>query len=810
MKLFQRIPHAVAGTAIACCVHAADSPIQLNAKPALKNQTATQQSAARSLGADETNSSPRERGRILVKRNPIASEYQVFGDLGSSPGADADAEGVDYRAYFPTHNPLDRSSASFTVGASLNYNNLSGIAEPGAELSFTKPLSDRWTLSAQFRSNASDRLIEHYEAVWKPYFSDSSDPLFQLDRPRYSFDSIFTRNQVGALQIGHQLTENHAIYFKTYYQDYFDNSYRNRIEYQVAAGVIDPSSIDAKEDGSIIKADVTNARTRRYFGDTDNTRSRQHTTFGGSYEGSVWNVDYSVYSQKWDLDRTWYNWNFNDTGVDLSYDASSIYFPIVESSNLDPTNQETARFSSVRIHDNATRDRDLVGRIDAERRLEIGERAYWIQTGLLWRQKERAVREGRDVFTADSTNPFNLDQVAYDQPAGTILDGRYELQSGLDPLKGRQLIASNPELFAFSSYRSELESLPQAYDAEETVTSSYILGLTQIDDWSIEAGLRYERTETATRGTNSIPEAVNDPDEGAFLKELIDPNNGDVYVIKDLYSGNSYDNLLPSVEIGKELSRESSIKASYFQLLMRPQYFNIVDYRRISVPTQSISEGNPLLQPTLIDNFRLAWTIENERIGAFSAEAYLIEIENFFYGAVSTESILENGDAKDYRVSRVENGDSGTIKGLQLQWKKSLQGPLFYEKGDLSLAYTYSDSEAQVATRSESMLVPERSEHLLKATFSGSVGKLRNDLTVTYQSAALDDVGTNEEEDVYRKAFITTSLNTSYQLSDGRSLYLRLSNLTNHPERSFENSPYRVSRNQYSSWIGVFGFRQRF
>lgn len=811
MKPFNCNPITVAGAVLCSCLTTPAIHAQ-NATNTITTSSASQAaSTTLSEQKDETNSSPRERGRILVKRNPIASEYQVFGDIGTSPGADADGEGVDFRSFFPGKNPTDNPSDSLSLGYSLNFNDQSGIGKSGYRMAYSKALDpeEKWVAAIQFKSNASDRLIEHYESVW---LQTAGEDTYYLDRPRFSFDEILTENQVGTAQIGYRPNEAHAFYFKTSYQDYFDHSYRNRIELQLGGANVLEGSQTISEDNTISSASFTDARTRRYFGDTENTRTRIHNTFGGSYTGSEWNIDYSIYTQKWDLNNLWYNWNFRDTGIDLSYNIEDPYSPEVTIDNAtDLLDTSYASFSNLRIHRSNTRDRDIAARIDAERAITIGGANYWIQTGMLHREKERNADEGRKVYLPSNGNSFTLDQIAFESSGYPILSGAYTLPSGINPSKSRAFVENNPDIFVNNEYSEKVETAPQSYTAEESVTSTYLLGTRKAGEWTYELGGRLERTKTSSRGTVVIPEAVNDPDEGELIEVIQDPSTDSNLIIKDLYSENAYTNFIPSAEVSFKSTPNTTWQAAWFQLLMRPQYYNIVDYRRISIPTRSISEGNPNLSPTEIDKFRLAWTQTSNSLGSLSVEAYLINIENFFYGSVSEDSILEEGTPVLYRVSRVENGEDAKIKGFEVQWSKTAKDFAFFDSSTASLAYTYSDSEAHVQSRPDDILpTPERSEHLVKLSLNGTIGKFSNGIDFTYQSDALDDLGASYSQDKYREAVITLNARSSYQISENTTLSVSLSGLTDHPERSYEGSPLRVTRNQYSSWSGTFNLTRSF
>lgn len=774
---------------------------------------------------DEANTSPRERGRILQKRNPIASEYQSFGELGSGPGADVDGEGVDYRSFFPNDELFSGSREELKVDTNINLNKLSAKSKFGGGLSIRRALDEdsKWVLAAQLKSSASDRSIEHYEAVWRNLSTLRKDDsynlspseeadLYYLDRPRYSVDEIETRNNLYAAQIGFQPDERNTLFYKVSYQDYSDHFYRNRLEIQYGSGTLDDFSNSAVINETILeKASLSGVRTRRYFGSTNNERQRQHHILGGNYKGDHWEVDYSIYSQKWNVESEWFNWNFNDFDLAINYDASNPNLASYQvAGKPDLLSQEEARFSSLRIHDSFTNDEDLAWRVDGERKARFLNRDLWIQLGALHREKERENGEQRDVFSVDPANPFFLSDVERPSAPDTIIEDAIAHQSGLDPDTGAMLLETDPDKFVPNPFSSKVESAPNFYNAFESVSSAYVLGFTKFGDLSLEAGLRFEETTTETTGRIVVPEIVDDPNEGVLLESILDPS-GQVILIKDLSAQNSYNNTLPSLEASYRLSEKTEVKGSWFQTIMRPQYFSIVNYRRISVPTQSISEGNPELDPTAIEKYRLALIQDFDSFGKLSVEVYKIDVEDFFYGAVSQEDILEDGKLVEYTIGRTENGDTASINGYELQWQQQMERALLWENAKITLAYTYSDSEATLPTRpNEIILLPERSKHLLKTSFSGNIGPISTSINLNYQSSALDDIGDISAEDEYREKVISLSLSSTYKISEKSQVYLNLYNLTNHPERSFESTPLKRLRNQYSDSFAILGFRQSF
>ncbi|HCA77569.1 MAG TPA: hypothetical protein DEP33_13790, partial [Alteromonas sp.] len=77
--------------------------------------------------------------------------------------------------------------------------------------------------------------------------------------------------------------------------------------------------------------------------------------------------------------------------------------------------------------------------------------------------------------------------------------------AGMDLLLGEPYLAANPKQFNFNPAQSFLESIQDIYTSEESVSSAYIDAYQQRASWFWRLGLRYEKTETSTRGAVSGP-----------------------------------------------------------------------------------------------------------------------------------------------------------------------------------------------------------------------------------------------------------------------------------------------------------------
>jgi TonB-dependent receptor len=781
--------------------------------------------AKANANAEAATESPRERGRVLQKRNPIASEYQAPGTLGRSPGASSDGEGNDFRRLLPATGRLTAAGDTAQLSLFGTYQPLAGKLSPGLDVLVRRrlgPPERPWALEVRANVTSATRHIEHYESVWAPLVEPGPDgrrprtgtvpqtfagePVYFLERARVSQDVITTRTRSLSSLLEHRLSPTHTVFVQAAWSDYDDDFYRNRLEYNFGLGAVQPGLGDRPQDGTVVtEGAYRDAGARRYFGHTLTERDILRLQAGGRVAGPDWRADYAVYHATWVNRPQSDGWNFTDRGLDLAYRLDDPHRPTLAVTNgIDLSDTSRSPFNDLRAALTETRDTDRAARLDLERRLAVGGGTLWLGAGGLHREKERRNETSRLVYSRNPAAPLPLSAVEAVRRLGRVVRGFYALPPGLETAAIRRLTAAGSPAFAYAEARTTLESLQDRYTSEETVTGGYLLGSWTRGPWELEAGLRAERTRTATLGTVIAPAATDD----GVGEEIARVTEGATeYVIRGAPGSNRYSTALPSLAGSLRLGGGWTLRGTLHEQVMRPQYFDIVRYRRVHPPTTSINEGNPDLVPVSIRTAALAADYRHERIGELSVEVYRTTVADFFYSAQRYEVI----DGEQYNVARVENGDEGTVSGFQLQWSRSfaLRGPV--RRLAPALAYTFSDSEATVPTRpGDRLTLPERSRHLLRAELAWEAGRLGGAWEVASQSEALDEVGTGTDRDTYRGRVFSLDARLWWRLESGYRVTLSATNLTNAPERAHEGDPLRVTRNQYASTTWRLGVEATF
>jgi TonB-dependent receptor len=775
---------------------AADSPPQ--AVPA---------AAEAGTGAVE---SQRERNRVLQKRNPIASEYLISGELGFAPGALADGESVDFRSLLPPSGALLGSTDSTQLTASYLYHTASGRGKPGfaASLARTFGPAERPT-TVQVRANltSAERVVDTALWNWNPArFTLAGQAVYFLDRPRMQSDRIDTRTRSVLLHAEHRLGADHTVYAQVEGWDYADFFRRDMLEFRTGSGTPLPGRGDAPQGGTtIIDGAYAGARLRRVATEEAVDRERLRVQLGGHTRIGEWDFDYAVFHGHWRERRDSFWATFDHDGYDLSYRiGTDPYFPMFTAlAGTDIDDSRLSRFRESRPAKTTTRDVDWAGRADAVRRHQFSDLQLTVSAGILHREKERVKSLiQKDVFLRNDAQLLPIDGLRVPGAPVSFLKDRYLLPRSvnLDLMRARAA-AGDPALFR-DPVLSILEGLPDNYTSREAVSSAYLSAAVRRGRWSADVGLRAERTETDTLGTVIVPIAL-DQGVGRILADV--NNRGERTLARAVPTANRYSTWLPTLALGFDASESWAFRGSYFEQLMRPQYFDIVNYRILRTGMLQVDEGNPGLAPTGIRTLSLAADYRHARLGTLSLELYRLAVDRFFYTAQKPERV----EGVMFTNKRVENGGQATLQGFQAQWSREWKMAGFTLSP--SAAYTYSESEAEVSTRpADALTLPQRSRHLVQAGLEWSRGRFGGSGELSYQGRALDEVGQGPDRDIYRDTSVSLDAGLWWQVNQMWRATLAAQNLTDHPERSFEGDPQRAIRNEYLATTLTLGVQAWF
>lgn len=175
----------------------------------------------------------------------------------------------------------------------------------------------------------------------------------------------------------------------------------------------------------------------------------------------------------------------------------------------------------------------------------------------------------------DNTNQEMVFQADYQTPLGTrqlIETGAKVTMRQVDSQSQYLTATGNSELFV-----TDLSNTAGSLNYQQGIQAGYLsYTYASRTKYTVKAGARYEHTNIDAYGTTG--NRLNIPD---------------------------YGNLVPSINVSKPLSQNTTLKAGYNRRIQRPGLQQLNPNVNAANP-QNISKGNPLLNPELTDNLELS------------------------------------------------------------------------------------------------------------------------------------------------------------------------------------------------------------
>jgi TonB-dependent receptor len=268
---------------------------------------------------------------------------------------------------------------------------------------------------------------------------------------------------------------------------------------------------------------------------------------------------------------------------------------------------------------------------------------------------------------------------------------------------------------------------------------------------------------------------------------------------------NSYDNLLPSVNLALDATKNLVLRAAASRTMTRADLNSLAPIKTYSDVNFSVSGGNSQLLPLKADAFDLGaeWYFSNQ--GVFAASLFYKDIKSFISSPRTSEPLRP----EDYPAVRAvyptqprlldptltwtyqssANVDGTSLKGFELahqQAFKFLPGAL----GNLGFIgnYAYVDSTTQALRNGATVEVPL--EGLSKHSWNGTLYYETNRYGARLSVNKRDDyitsnTGSNGNVSEATTGPIRYDLSAAYHFSGKLSLTLEAVNLTNETERLF-------------------------
>ena len=226
-------------------------------------------------------------------------------------------------------------------------------------------------------------------------------------------------------------------------------------------------------------------------------------------------------------------------------------------------------------------------------------------------------------------------------PGGSFMKEDSVLQSSVDKI-------FTPENFNSQFIEIiEMTKASDSYDSEEEINSTYLmLDATLLSKFRVVTGVRNEYSTQMLNSKTQTGEDVN--------------------------VNESYNDILPALNVTYLLNENINIRAAYSITLARPEFRELAPFSYFDFVANELVEGNPALKRSLIYNYDLRFEVFPN-----SGELYAL---SFFYKKFKDpiEQILISASAFEPTRSYL-NGETANNYGIELELRKSLNfiSPVF-------------------------------------------------------------------------------------------------------------------------------------
>jgi TonB-dependent receptor len=445
---------------------------------------------------------------------------------------------------------------------------------------------------------------------------------------------------------------------------------------------------------------------------------------------------------------------------------------------------ERFAFRRAELTNGFTADKDRNARVDLLLPLREGENETRLKFGARIRAKEK-VREN-DYFFATPTTAFGnmLAEGAQDFTTSTNRTGDYQYGFFATPAFLAGLDFRNPALFNLVDQPGEYAA--GNFDASERITAGYI----QLDQrfgprLSMIGGVRVEQTRVEYRGV----EYDVDEDEARPTATATQ----------------SYADVLPSLNVRYDLDRNTVLRGAVTTSLARPNYFDLVPYREISIEDEELSIGNPDLKTTRALNLDVMAERYFESVGLLSVGVFHKDISDFIFGFTQFNAVDPVTQRTFNTISQPRNGAGATLTGIEFAVQRQLDmlpGLLRYV--GLYANYTFNDSKVTgldiEGRENESLQLLGTAKHSGNFSISYDAPRFSARVAFNYQSEALDagEGGYNENAFFDRWADRRTDIdaNLSWLVTPSARFFVEANNLNDRPLRFFQGDRGRLMQDE--------------
>ncbi|SKB38269.1 TonB-dependent receptor [Alkalitalea saponilacus] len=700
---------------------------------------------------------------------------------------DMDADALSGSINLVTRRPVGDNKV-FNVTAGSGYNNMSGRPQwIGSATYGQRDGNLDWVVSANYqKDNRATEDIRHDWGV-QDFGNGNQDVLAGLRPSFYETE----RQRMGMTgQVEYHFSPRSSIYFMGNFNNYDEYEVRNDARHGISNGTYETPDL------------VTGARYEKVIREYNRITDLYSLNAGGKHDIGIATVDYNIGYSYGSFDiplREYYAFRHSDR-PDYRVDISDREFGMIEFANdFNPNDYEKMNFRYYERRNDDVKDNDLFATFNMEVPYELGRSSHFKFGGKFWtKTKERNMSEWR---WTGYNGPENLTMAMFAEDKDrNMIDNRYSLGGSIDWERGKQFFNDNINDFVLDEDRFRENSDPNNYKANERIFAAYALTDNTFGNVHVNAGVRMEQVSNTYDGFRVIFD-----DGGDYLAtEAIKADD------------QNYVNFFPMLNVKYQINPLTNFRFAYTNSIARPDFEYLVPYELVNSDSETVSQGNPDLEPSTSMNLDLMFEHFLSNVGILSAGVFYKNMGNFIY---NESTVITEGNNAGYRLNRPENGESAYLYGIELAWQQQLT----FLPGVLSglgvyANYSHIYSEAKIIVPEERRIrLPKQAPNIFNVALSYDRGGFSGQISYSYRDTWLHSVGGSSsapsvsEHNVYLDRFLMYSgqldLTLNQQITPNLRVFANFNNLTNQSHQHYFNDPIYPYRNSFHSWWSNFGIR---
>lgn len=451
--------------------------------------------------------------------------------------------------------------------------------------------------------------------------------------------------------------------------------------------------------------------------------------------------------------------------------------------NIQDTYSSNMEINELSESNKTTYEKDINASLNFELSLNDGKFSNKLKFGGRYRGKEK-MRENT-LYEYESVNGLydNMTSPAVvlkDQTRSGFMPGnQFEAGEFFDAELLGALDLNNPSLFD-KEQKVDDEFGGENYNATENVIAGYVM-LTQNfgKKFQVIAGVRVENTDVNYKGFS-----YNDDEE------TLSPTEG----------SKSYTDVLPSVHLKYDLTKNTILRAAWTNTLARPNYYDQVPYQILVPGDNEAAFGNSNLEAATSMNFDLMAEHYNGLIGLISGGVFYKQIDNFIYTSGFDTTLTIDGVASDFESTKPKNGATADVLGFEINIQRSLDfipGKL-WKYVSVYGNYTYTNTSAKgIEGRDDNLSLEGTAGNMINGSLAFDNKKFQFRASLNFTSDYVDEYGKESFFDRYYDKQMFLDVNASYNINKMVRVFASATNLTNQPLRYYQGASARTIQMEY-------------